>query len=189
MSDFYEPGKTTTRMYLPSKGSTDQGYINLNAPYQSLKAGQWAEIKSEWRDSIPLLARIGGGVVVGKNIQTRSAGDQRFPSYKVVEDDYRAVEIFPPAGDSGCTYSYTWYEDDGISSRSDITTFILRYRSTPDKIVVDYEKSGSFVPVWKDLDVILPRGDQRSVVFGDSGTECTKAMESRGRQVFTIRAT
>ncbi|KFY80323.1 hypothetical protein V499_00813 [Pseudogymnoascus sp. VKM F-103] len=184
----YEPGKTTTRMYLPSKGSTDDGYINLNAPYQYFKSGQWAEVKSEWRESIPLLARVGGGIVVGKNIQTRSTGDHRFPSHKVVEDDYRAVEIFPFAGGSSSTYSYTWYEDDGISSRPEISTFTLRYQSTPDNIVVEYDKSGNFVPLWKDLDIILPMGDQRSVILSGSGAKCAKAMESRDRQVFTIPA-
>ena len=52
MGEFYEPGKTTTRMYLPSKGSTDEGYVSPNAPYQNSKAGQWTEIESEWRKSI-----------------------------------------------------------------------------------------------------------------------------------------
>lgn len=188
ISGVYEPGKTTATMYLPSKGSTDEGYINLNAPYLHLKAGQWVEIESEWRVSIPLLARVGGGVVVGKDIQTRSPGDHRFPSHKVVEDDYRAVEIFPLPGGSGCTYSYTWYEDDGLSSRPEISTFTLRYQSTPDNIIVDYQKSGNFMPLWKDLDVILPMGDRRSVILGGSRADCSKAMESRGRQVFTIPA-
>jgi alpha-glucosidase (family GH31 glycosyl hydrolase) len=180
----YEPGKTTARMYLPLSGHDGQGYVNLNAPYQYLSAGQWAEIKSEWRDSIPLLARVGGAIVVGKDIQTRSPGDHRFPSHNVVEDDYRAVEIFPPKGDSGSTYSYTWYEDDGISARPDITKFTLRYSSTLEKVSVEFGKEGDFIPQWKDLGIIIPVGDARTVVMGSSGAACKRSQESRGRQVF-----
>jgi alpha-glucosidase (family GH31 glycosyl hydrolase) len=182
----YEPGKTTARMYLPTKGHDDQGYINLNTPYQYLSAGQWAEIKSEWRDSIPLLARVGGGVVVGKNIQTRSPGDHRFPSHNVVEDDYRAVEIFPSGGNSGKTYSYTWYEDDGISAQPDVSTFTLRYSSSSEQVLVEFEKAGNFLPPWKNLDIILPVGDARIVVVSGSGVACERAKESRGRHVFTM---
>lgn len=36
-----------------------------------------------YSNSIPLLARIGGGVAVGKGVQTRSEGDNRFPSKNV----------------------------------------------------------------------------------------------------------
>jgi alpha-glucosidase (family GH31 glycosyl hydrolase) len=182
----YEPGKTTARMYLPTSGNPDQGYINLNAPYQHLPAGQWTEIKSELRDSIPLLARVGGAIVVGKDLQTRSPGDHRFPSHNVVEDDYRAVEIFPPKGDSGTTYSYTWYEDDGISARPEITTFKLRYSSTSEKVTVEFEKLGNFVPLWRDLGIILPVGDSRNVVMSGSGVACSRAQESRSRHGFTI---
>ena len=113
----YEPGNTTARMYLPTSGAHDEGYLNLNAPHQYLPAGQWVDINSEWKDSIPLLARVGEAIAVGKNLQTRSTGDHRFPSPNAVEDDYRAVEVFPPKGASNKEYAYVWYEDDGISSK------------------------------------------------------------------------
>ncbi|KAG4441175.1 hypothetical protein IFR05_003346 [Cadophora sp. M221] len=98
----YEPGNSTARMYLPKN---DEGYLNLNAPHQHFAGGQWVEIDSPWQESIPLLARVGGGIVVGKDLQTRSAGDHRFPSPNAVEDDYRAVEIFPAQGSGSCTCS------------------------------------------------------------------------------------
>jgi len=113
----YESGKSAARIYLPTSSQGDEGYINLNAPYQHLPSGQWVDIQSDWKDSIPLLAKIGGAIMVGKNIQTRSPADNRFPSSNVAEDDYRAVEIFPPPGASQASYSNTWYEDDGISAR------------------------------------------------------------------------
>lgn len=186
----YEEGKSVARMYLPTKGDDDEGYLNLNAPHQQLKAGQWVDIQSEWKAGIPILARIGGGVVVGKDIQTRSAGDHRFPSPNAVEDDYRAVEIFPPKGISAKTYSYTWYEDDGISAKPQISHFTLRYSSTPEQVLVDLSKDteNKFVPTWKDLSIILPAGDGRAVVMADSHVACSRSEPSRGRAVFKMVA-
>jgi alpha-glucosidase (family GH31 glycosyl hydrolase) len=184
----YEPGKSTARMYLPSASPEDEGYINLNAPYQHIPAGQWVNIKSEWKDSIPLLARIGRAIVVGKDIQTRSPGDTRFPSPNVVEDDYRAVEIFPPAGTSPKTYSYTWYEDDGISAHPDISTFRITYSSTETQVIVGFDggSANKYVPLWKNLDIILPVGDQRSVVMGATKAVCAKKEQIRGREVYAL---
>lgn len=183
----YEEGKSVAKMYLPTKGADDEGYINLNS-HQHLKSGQWVEIQSEWKAGIPILARIGGAVVVGKDIQTRSPGDNRFPSPNAVEDDYRAVEIFPPKGVSAKTYSYTWYEDDGISAKPQISHFTLRYSSTADQVLVDLSKDieNKFVPIWKDLSVILPFGDTRSVVMANSNVACSTNEPSRGRSVFKL---
>jgi alpha-glucosidase (family GH31 glycosyl hydrolase) len=186
----YEEGKSVARMYLPTKGADDDGYLNLNAPHQHLKSGQWVDIQSEWKAGIPILARIGGGVVVGKDIQTRSPGDQRFPSPNAVEDDYRAVEIFPPKRTSAKTYSYTWYEDDGISAKPQISHFTLRYSSTAEQILVDLSKDteNKFIPIWKDLSIILPVGDSRSVVMANSNIACSKSEPIRGRAVFKMVA-
>ena len=181
----YEPGNTTARMYLPTRGPDDEGYLNLNAPHQHLPSGQWVDINSEWKDSIPLLARVGEAVAVGKNLQTRSTGDHRFPSPNAVEDDYRAIEIFPPKETSHQEYSYVWYEDDGISSKLEMATFTLRWRSTADSVKVKLEKSGSYAPLWKDLEIILPFGDPRIVVMSD-GITCHRIGESRGRAVFKM---
>ncbi|CZT11350.1 probable alpha-glucosidase [Rhynchosporium agropyri] len=176
----YEPGKSTARMYLPKN---NHGYLNLNAPYQYLAGGQWVELESPWKESIPLLAKVGGGIAIGKDIQTRSPGDNRFPSPNAVEDDYRAVEIFPASGASA-EFVYTWYEDDGISAKPDITTFTLTYCSTDEDISVGFTKDGKFVPVWEEVDIILPVGEKRVVV--QAGSKCAKKRESRGRAVFTL---
>ncbi|TVY84919.1 Alpha-glucosidase [Lachnellula suecica] len=184
----HEPGKRVAHIYLPKASEEDEGYINLNEPYQHLPAGQWTYILSEWDTSIPLLARIGGAIPVGKDLQTRSPGDSRFPSPNVVEDDYRAVEIFPPAGVSKTSYSVTWYEDDGISARPAISTFCIKYSSTETEVIVGFEKGeeNGYVPLWKELDIILPVGDQRLVVAGASKEACAKKGANRGREVFGL---
>lgn len=186
----YEPGCTTARMYLPTSGPEDEGYLNLNAPYQYLQPGQWVDIASQWKDSIPLLARVGHALVVGKDIQTRSTGDHRFPSHNVEEDDYRAIELFPPPPSSNMEkkYEYTWYEDDGISSELDMTTFTLHWSVDEERLSVRLEKKGDYVPAWKEegLEIILPVGDKRVVV--SDGRLCDVSRESRGRRVFKIHS-
>jgi alpha-glucosidase (family GH31 glycosyl hydrolase) len=179
----YELGETNAKLYLP-KSDSDDGFINLNEPYQYMSSGQWVEIKSEWRNSIPLLARVGGALIVGKNLQTRAPGDHMHPSPNVVEDDYRAIEIFPPKGDSK-SYSVTWFEDDGIAARPDISSFTLQYSSTASEISAEVKagKANNYVPVWKDIHFILPVGDQRSVVSG--GEALRRVEDCRGRAVFT----
>ncbi|RDL31823.1 Neutral alpha-glucosidase ab [Venustampulla echinocandica] len=181
----YEAGNTTARMYLP-KSDNDDGYLNLHAPHQSISSGQWIDLESQWKDGIPLLARVGGAIVVGQDVQTRSPGDNRFPSANVVEDDYRALEIFPPAGTSSKIYSYTWYEDDGIASKLQLSTFTVKYSSTDDEVLVELSngEDNKFVPVWKDLDIILPFGDKRTIITGSG--PCRKGNDSRGRSVYTL---
>lgn len=187
----YEPGETKARLYLPKNFDTgpresDDGYINLNEPYEYIQSGQWVDIKSEWRNSIPLLARVGGGLIVGKNIQTRAPGDHTHPSPNVVEDDYRAIEIFPPKGESN-VYMVNWFEDDGISARPDISFFTVEYFSTSSHITVNYlrEDENTYIPLWKDIDIILPFGDQRSVICR-RGQALRRSEDSRGRRVFTL---
>jgi alpha-glucosidase (family GH31 glycosyl hydrolase) len=183
----YEPGETSAKLYLPKKDKeeADDGFINLNEPYQYLHSGQWAEIKSEWRTSIPLLARVGSALIIGKNMQTRAPGDHTHPSPNVVEDDYRAIEIFPPKENSR-PYSVTWYEDDGISARPDISSFTIKYSSTSTNITVQVEKGNGnkYIPVWKDVHIILPYGDQRSLT--SRGQPLRRCDDSRGRAVFNL---
>lgn len=186
----YEAGKNTARMYLPSKGSDDEGYFNLNSNTY-IPAGKWQDIASNWQDSIPLLARIGGAIVVGKNIQTRSSGDHRFPSTNVVEDDYRAVEIFPPPPNRNSrVYSYTWYEDDGIAAKPEISKFTLEYSCTSTDILVRLRKGrdNKYVPLWKELDIILPAGEGRTLVSEALMKTCVRKGDSRCRAVWTLPA-
>ena len=184
----YEPGKVSARMYLPCKGAQDQGFVNLNEPHQYLPAGQWVDIHSEWRDSIPLLARVGGALVVGKSVQARSPGDHRHSSPNVVEDDYRAVEIFPPPGSSDRIYSNTWYEDDGISARPDISSFNIQYSSTDSEVEVHLESNSAnkYIPIWASLRIILPVTDTRKVTNRKTQTVCSRGADNRGRSVFML---
>jgi hypothetical protein len=65
-----------------------EGYINLNAPYQHLAAGQWVTIASPWHMSIPILAKIRSVIPVGKPAPTSCPQEvkKEFPS--LVPDDY-----------------------------------------------------------------------------------------------------
>jgi alpha-glucosidase (family GH31 glycosyl hydrolase) len=182
----YEPGKKSAMLYLPKKNETEEGFINLNEPYQYLSSGQWVEIKSEWMESVPLLARVGGALIIGKSVQTRSPGDHKHSSPNVVEDDYRALEIFPPKGESR-PYSVTWFEDDGICARPEISSFTIRYSSTANNVTVQFEtiEGNKYVPLWKNIIIILPAGDKRPVL--SHGEPLQKIEESRGRAAFAMQ--
>ncbi|KAF9892752.1 hypothetical protein FE257_001154 [Aspergillus nanangensis] len=192
----YQPGLSVGKMYLPRKKETttdtfDYGYVNMNAPYTYFASGQWVEIPSEWKESIPLLAKVGGAIPVGKSVQTRVPGDDTAASVAVEElDNYRGVEIFPPKSSShGNVFSNTWYEDDGISVSKGMSRYTVSYRSTEDRIVVGFnrdEQSG-FVPAWKDLDFILPNCDERRVVSDVGDMVEYKGKDSRGRVVYTLK--
>lgn len=182
----YEPGETMARMYLP-KRENNYGFLNLNEPYQYLPSGQWINISSEWEKSIPVLARIGSAIPVGKGVQTRATGDHSHHSENIVEDDYRGVEIFPPANSLDIS-SYTWYEDDGIHACPDISSFTIKYEATKETVKVNFEKGekNKYVPLWKELAIILPFGDERVVVSDQ--TKLKSSDDSRGRAVFTLPA-
>lgn len=189
----YEPGETKAKMYLPTvEGGGEQQFLNLNSPYQYLDAGKWVEIDSEWSTSIPVLARVGSLMPVGKPVQTLSPGEKSNPANLPV-DDYRAVELFPPKGRSiKGGYRNHWYEDDGISPAPS-GTLKTEIVYTCDENVVDITEFtqcmvgvgiAQFVPLWKQLHFTLPIGDKRLVTF--KGQE-TKSMENHGeaRMLFT----
>ncbi|KAJ5973791.1 hypothetical protein N7481_011001 [Penicillium waksmanii] len=190
----YKAGLDTADVYLPRKSGDafDYGYVNMNAPYNYFASGQWASIQSEWKDSVPLIARVGGAIPVGKSVHTRVPGDNTAASQGVKElDDYRGVEVFPPKGTSHeRVFENVWYEDDGISQKPQTATYTLRYSSTEEKVLVDFvrdEKSG-FAPAWKELDIILHNGDSRRVVSSSGQEASLKGTDSRGRVVYTLKA-
>ncbi|BCR83707.1 putative alpha-glucosidase [Aspergillus chevalieri] len=189
----YEAGVDVARVYLPRKqedGEFDYGYVNLNEPYTYLAAGQWVDISSHWKTSIPLLARIGGAIPVGKDVQTRVPGDDTDASLAVQEvDDYRGVEIFPPKGSShGRMFVNSWFEDDGISKETRTSKYTVRYSSTEEKVVVGFERDEKgFVPAWRDLDVILHYGDERRVDSDDGSVVEYKGKDGRGRVVYILK--
>ncbi|PYH41529.1 putative alpha-glucosidase [Aspergillus saccharolyticus JOP 1030-1] len=187
----YEPGVSVARLYLPRSSGFDYGFINMNEPYNYLASGQWVEIPSEWQKSIPLLARVGGAIPVGKAVQTRVPGDETAASVAVEElDDYRGVEVFPPKGTShDQVFSTTWYEDDGISVQPRISRYTVRYSATVEKVMVGLarDETSGFVPAWRDLDIILPYGDERHVVSEDGSVVVSKGKDGRGRGVYTFK--
>ena len=179
----FEPGKSEAKMYLPrrSHDGFDYGYVNLDPNQQQpqyLPSGQWKTISSPWRSSIPMLARVGGAVLIGKPKPTQLPGESpSAPSYTAAleEDDYRAVEIFPPKESShGCTFTSTFYEDDGISADGPehrIAKFEIRYSSTREKVtvglnVLENEEAMDVLPWWRkgEIEVIMLPGDERFLV-------------------------
>lgn len=98
----YEPGVAEAQIYLPRQNDQrfDYGYVNLSAPYQYFASGQWVTVSSPWQDHVPVLAKVGGAIPVGKSVQTRMAGDKDPACKKLEEDNYRGIEIFPPKGNS-----------------------------------------------------------------------------------------
>lgn len=184
----FEAKQDTGKVYLPKDPSTPNlQFLDVNDTQKYYNAGQWIEVPAKWQhESIPVLARVGSAIPVGKSVQVRSPGDkENFAS--LPEDDYRAVEIFPPKGSSsGEEFVSKWYEDDGVSPPPvKLSIFEVRYTSDEENVQVSYSEKlhEGFVPAWKQLDVILPRGDPRGVVFNGKKAESVKSDE-KGRKHF-----
>ena len=189
----YEPGVSEAHVYLPKRSNNDVGYLNTNVPYQHLSAGQWAAISSPWQSSIPILARIGGIVPVGKNKQVAAPGD-KVNEANLPADDWRGVEIFPPPeehSDGSSTFVNSWTEDDGISPPpAKVARFVLGYVATAKDVAVSFSKDVTcFEPPWlpKGLTIILPVGDGRQVVSSDDGIAVeARRQDEHGRRRFHI---
>ncbi|KAK9418079.1 putative Family 31 glycosyl hydrolase [Seiridium unicorne] len=183
----YEPGASSARVYLPDQGK-DPGFLNTAAPYQFLTAGEWHEISSTWHTSIPVIARIGSAIPVGKSVPTTclAAEDEEFPN--IAKDDWRGVEVFPPPISyypglpevnveitSGGIKWFTseWLEDDGISpaEKADLFTATIAYAASKDGIIVkvSFNREGKFEPLWlrNGLHIVLPVGEERAVKLAD----------------------
>lgn len=210
----YEPGVSTARVYLPGHPTADPGFLNLNAPYEHRAAGQWHDISSTWHSSIPVLARIGAAVPVGKPVPTTcvAAADPEFPN--LAKDDWRGLEIFPPptvrdpnlpsasasasaSADSSSTATPTvftseWLEDDGISpaEQADLCNFTVTYAATGDAIEVGVAmaRHGAFEPLWvpHGITVILPVGEERPVVGAKGGAVVDAGRDDKGRRLWKL---
>jgi hypothetical protein len=190
----YEAGGEVSRMYLPSKTGEKEQFLNLNSPYQYLDAGEWVDIPSKWDESIPLLAKVGTLIPVGKpNQVVASLKEKESISADLPLDDYRAVELFPPSAESGPSKRFvnSWLEDDGISpAPSAILKIELTFKNDERAVdIVSYKHEmicadGRFYePLWKNLHFVLPFGDERVVTLrGDPTERC--AVGSKGRSVF-----
>jgi hypothetical protein len=208
----YEPDASTARVYLPGSAS-DPGFLNLSAPYEHRASGEWHEISSTWHTSIPVLARIGSAIPVGKSKPTTCVADEdpEFPG--MAKDDWRGVEIFPPPvvhysglpsiningqANAPITTWFTneWLEDDGIScaEKADLFTATIMYGVSGDHIQVKVttEKHGVFEPLWvkNGLSVILPVGEERvlELVDGEKGQVEDGGRDEKGRQVWKLVA-
>lgn len=186
----YDPGVNRVPMYLPKSSNNDEGYLNLNAPFQYLAAGQWADIDAEWHGAgIPLLAKVGTVIPTGRDVQVLSPGESENVA-NLPLDDYRAVEIFPPPGSSnGKWYANTWYEDDGVSSaeKTKISEYKISYAATGAEVQVNFEKdeSSGFKAPWKTLTVVLPAGDDRTVT-SDTSNVIALEKDEKGRKLYEL---
>lgn len=187
----FEPGASKAQVYLPKASNNDDGFINLNAPYQHLSAGQWVTLNAEWHGAgIPVLAKVGSAIQVGKDVQVLSPGETTNPA-KLPLDVYRAVEIFPPKNGLGDKwYDNAWYEDDGVSpvAKNRISKYELSYAADNAEVKVKFvrhEESGFKAP-WKTLHVILPPGDGRVVRCVDGTAVKELKRDEHGRRHFHI---
>ncbi|KAL7954602.1 glycoside hydrolase family 31 protein [Trichoderma compactum] len=187
----YEPGATQAQVYLPKAADGDEGYINLKAPYQYLEAGQWATIDAEWHGAgIPVLARVGTAIPVGRDVQVLSPGEKENVA-NLPLDDYRAIEIFPPRqGSSSKRYETVWYEDDGVSAvaKNKISKYSIAYSVEGSEIKVQFsrEETSGYVAPWKTLVVVLPPGDARAVRSTDGGQVRDLGLNDEGRKRFEL---
>jgi len=189
----YEASVSEAKVYLPKSSNADPGFININSPYQYLSAGAWHTIGSPWRSSIPVLARVGGAVPVGKEKQVVAPGDKTNDA-ELPADDWRGVEIFPPSEEqsSGLEtwYENNWLEDDGVSPPpAKLAKFTISYSASASEVRIRFDKDTSaFLPPWvhKGLSIILPVGDGRQVVSADDSTVETRRQDEKGRRRFHI---
>ncbi|KAM0512391.1 hypothetical protein ACHAPE_008958 [Trichoderma viride] len=187
----YEPGATQARVYLPKASDDDEGYINLKAPYQYLEAGQWATIDAEWHGAgIPVLAKVGTAIPVGKDVQVLSAGEKENVA-DLPLDDYRAVEIFPPReGSSTKKYKTVWYEDDGVSAvaKNKVSKYSIEYSVEGSTIKVQFfrDETSGYVAPWKAPVIVLPPGDSRVVVSSKGLQVHGLGVDDEGKKRFRL---
>lgn len=190
----YEPGVDKASVYLPKKSNADAGFLNTNAPYQFLPAGQWVTISSPWKQSIPNLAKVGGAVYVGKDHQVAAPGDKANPA-GLPADDWRGVEIFPPPeehADGQTEFRNSWMEDDGISPEpAKVAKFDIAYKASQSEVKVSFTfDCSAFSPPWVShgISIILPVGDNRPVVSARGGQKVEeRRVDARGRRRFHLQ--
>ncbi|PNP48544.1 hypothetical protein TGAMA5MH_00438 [Trichoderma gamsii] len=188
----YEPGATQARVYLPKASDDDEGYVNLKAPYQYLEAGQWATIDAEWHGAgIPVLAKVGTAIPVGKDVQVLSPGEKENIA-DLPLDDYRAVEIFPPREGSISTKKYktVWYEDDGVSAvaKNKVSKYSIEYSVEGSTIKVQFsrDEASGYVAPWKAPVIVLPPGDSRVVISSEGLQVHGLGADDEGKKRFQL---
>jgi alpha-glucosidase (family GH31 glycosyl hydrolase) len=182
----FEPGVDSTKMYLPKdEADPDAQFLDLNnVAHTYYAAGQWIDVPAKWTESIPVLAKVGGAIPIGRPEQVLAVGDTSNPA-NLPLDDYRAVEIFPPKGSSnGNVYTNVWYEDDGVSAPpAKISVFEIKYSTTDTDVLVEYreELQPGFTPNWEKLVVMLPRGEKRGLRWDSQRTNGERWVHLKAR--------
>jgi len=112
----------------------------------------------------------------------------------LVEDDFRALEIFPPpprVASRGKSWVFEWWEDDGLSSAgtgsdkaSGIANFKITYHCNETRVFVRVERvhastsstipvdsEDCYTPAWmkNQIGILLPVGDERTVFVEEEG--------------------
>jgi len=187
----FAPGADRARIYLPKAPSQDADlpFLDLNnAPQTYYPAGQWVDIPAPWTASIPVLAKVGTAIPVGRPAPVLSAGETTNPA-NLPLDDYRGVELFPPRGSShGTVFANTWYEDDGVAPPpACIAVFQVNYQTTDEHVLVEFSKTlhPAFEPAWSCLEIILPAGDGRGVMVNDVRAQAA-GMDGKRRMHFKV---
>lgn len=184
----FESDQETGKIYLPRDAKDpDLEFQDVNAEQKFYSAGQWIDLPAKWqKEGIPVLARVGSAIPVGRSVQVLSAGDKSNPA-NLPNDDYRAVEIFPPKGSSkGKEWVNRWYEDDGVSPPPvKVSVLEVKYSCDDEKVYVSFNEQlhEGFDPAWKALGVVLPSGDARSLVFNGKEAEAVET-DDKGRRHF-----
>ncbi|KAI8962110.1 glycoside hydrolase family 31 protein [Daldinia sp. FL1419] len=207
----YEPGLSSAKVYLPKKGEKDLGFLNISAPYQYLEAGKWHEISSTWYSSIPVLARIGSVIPIGKPRPTTCLAEEDLEFPGLEKDDYRAVEIFPPPltqyphwptgdefpapvstpEDETLFHDY-WLEDNGVSTAENLKLMDINisYGVLNNTIIVRAKSlmMNQFEPLWlkKGIILVLPVGEERVVKSMDGEDLQDLGRDEKGRRIWKI---
>ncbi|KAH6654155.1 family 31 glycosyl hydrolase [Truncatella angustata] len=204
----YEPGVSSARVYLPGH-ETDPGFLNTSAPYEYLAAGRWHNISATWHTSIPVIARIGSAIPIGKPAPTTCVAEDDVEFPNIAKDNWRGVEIFPPptnrhpeSGESSVKeeassrgikwFTNEWLEDDGISpeGKADLFSVNISYGVHADQVQVSvtYDRPGRFEPLWlkAGLNIALPIGDERALKLSGNaqGQLHNEGRDEKGRYIW-----
>ena len=199
-------GMFSREVYFPKSSHDDKSlYFDLNEPHGKHLAGTRATIATP-TDHSGLFAREGTVIPIGKDSATvtQTSGPARTnidgvdtvlvsDGGMVGLDDWRGIRIFP--GTDGRKYHSSWIEDDGISADPERAEIEVTYSGSANEVSVSCMSVDSgYVPLWgKNLDVILPVGDERRVKGMQNGTVWgqrsidAERVEWKGRMAWRMR--
>ena len=183
----YQPGAHTVWMNLlkAPEMATMEGYVDLNTTNQYFALGQRVDVEYEWTNNVAVLARIDIAKPAGKKPFTLVLW-VRLAAHDTLEDDCRAVEIFPPRSHSSGRRSRSrLYEDHGTSAMPQIPSFLIGYHARDAKVMVAFEKRMEILykPASDVLHIIMPIGDGRPGIQ-DDGKALMISNTDHARKIF-----